>query len=400
MTTRGWLTDAEVVRLRAETPGAGAVAHLNNAGASLPPQAVVDRAVDHLRQEARIGGYEAADAVRDELEQVYHSIARLVGGAPHEIAVVENATRGWDMAFYALTAGLGDGDRILTTRAEYASNAIASLQVARRTGAQVEVVPDDDHGQASVDALREMLDERVRLLSVTHVPTQGGLVNPAAALGAVAREAGVPMLLDACQSAGQLDLDVGELGCVALSATSRKFLRGPRGVGFLWVDEAWIDRLEPPLLDLHAARWTAPDSYAVRADARRFENWETNVAAKLAFGTAVAYALDVGLPAIERRVVTLAADLRTRLEALPRVTIHDRGERRGAIVAFSVDGHDAGEVVQRLRRDGVNTSLVTRQSAQYDLPERDLERLVRASVHYYNDAGDLERLVAHLAALD
>jgi selenocysteine lyase/cysteine desulfurase len=260
---------AEVERLRAETPGCAQVVHFNHAGSSLMPRAVLDAVVGYLRREAEIGGYEAADEAEERLAGIYGSIARLIGAAPEEIAVVENATRGWDMAFYAIP--FRPGDRILTSMAEYSSNVLAFLQVAER-GVSVEVVPNDDHGQLDVGALAEMLDERVRVVAVSHMPTSGGLVQPAAAIGRLARQAGAIYILDACQTVGQMPIDVEEIGCDVLSATSRKFLRGPRGVGFLYVRRELIEELVPPLIDTHAARWVANDRYELRSDARRFEN--------------------------------------------------------------------------------------------------------------------------------
>ena len=387
----------DVDRARRDTPGVTRVAHLNNAGAALPPAQVTDAVVGHLRREAEIGGYEAAAAAHDEIEAVYPAIARLIGCEPDEIAVVENATRAWDMAFYAMP--FGPGDRILTAHAEYASNVIAFLQVAARTGAVVEVVDDDEHGQISVADLRRRLARGggdVKLVAMTHVPTQGGLVNPAEEVGAAAREAGVPFLLDACQSVGQMTVDVERIGCDMLSATGRKFLRGPRGTGFLYVRRSILGRLEPPFLDLHAATWTAPDRYEIRGDARRFENWETNYAAKIGLGVAVEYALSWGLEAIEARITFLADLLRERLAATDGVRVHDLGQRRCAIVTFTVDGVAAEDVQRHLAGQGVNTSVSSQQSAQFDLPRRGLPSLVRASVHYYNTEAEIDRLVGAL----
>jgi selenocysteine lyase/cysteine desulfurase len=231
------------------------------------------------------------------------------------------------------------------------------------------------------------------------VPSQGGLVNPAAAVGALCRAAGVPLLLDACQSVGQMPVDVGAIGCDMLSATGRKFLRGPRGTGFLYVRRGLVEQLEPPLLDLHAAEWQRDGSYRIRPDARRFENWETNVATKIGLGVAVDYALAIGLDAIRDRVRALADDLRGRLAALPRVTLHDLGEERSAIVTFTVDGHPAAEVVATLRGQGVNVSVSPATYARLDFDRRGLTALVRASVHYYNDLGDLDRLIDGVEAL-
>ncbi|MGW1597169.1 aminotransferase class V-fold PLP-dependent enzyme [Streptomyces sp. NPDC002343] len=386
----------DVARARQETPGCAHVVHLNNAGAALAPTPVLDAVIGHLRLEARLGGYEAAAAAAAKVDAVYESIARLIGCRPHEVAVVESATRAWDMAFYAMR--FRPGDRILTSRAEYASNVIAFLQAARRTGVRVEVIDDDEHGQLSVKDLERRLDEHVRLVAVTHVPTQSGLVNPAAEVGRLTRAAGVPFLLDACQSIGQLPVDVREIGCDMLSATGRKFLRGPRGTGFLYVSDRLIEQLEPPFLDLHAATWTDARTYEVRPDARRFEAWETNYAAKIGLGAAVDYALGWGIEAIEERVTALAARLRQRLARLPGVTVQDRGRRLCGIVTFTVDGVPAADVRHRLSESGVNTSVSALTSARYDLGPRGLPAVVRASVHYYNTEEDIEALTAALGS--
>jgi selenocysteine lyase/cysteine desulfurase len=382
----------DVERARRETPGVQSVIHLNNAGSALPPAPVLGAVIDHLRLEAALGGYEAADTAREAVEHTYDAVAALLGCRPDEIAVVENATRAWDMAFYAMQ--FQPGDRILTARAEYASNVIAFLQVARRTGAVVEVIPDDEFGQVSVDALERMLDERVRLVAITHVPTQGGLVNPAAAIGSVTRAAGVPYLLDACQSVGQFPVRVDEIGCDMLSATGRKFLRGPRATGFLYVRRDFIEQLEPPFLDLHAAEWTAPDRYEIRPDARRFENWETNYATKIGLGVAVDYALDWGLEAIQHRTTTLAESLRERLAGISGVTVHDQGAQRCAIVTFTKEGFSATDVSARLREAGINTSVTSVESARFDFEARGLTEMVRVSPHYYNTHDELDRLCA------
>jgi cysteine desulfurase / selenocysteine lyase len=386
----------DLERVRAETPGVEHVAHLNNAGSALPPRPVLDAVVEHLRREAEIGGYEAAAEREGRSEHAYDALARLIHASRDEIAVVENATRAWDMAFYAFR--FAPGDRILTGRAEYASNWIALRQVADRTGAQIEIVPDDEHGQFDVAALAGMLDERVKLVSLVHVPTQSGLVNPAAAVGALTRAAGVPLLLDACQSVGQLHIDVEEIGCDILSATGRKFLRGPRGTGFLYVRSGLIDALEPPFLDMHAAEWLPDGSYRIRGDARRFENWETYYAGKIGLGVAADYALALGLDAIRGRIDELARSLREQLEQIGGVTIHDRGETLAALVTFTVDGRSATEVQRELAARAINVSVSPATSSQLDLGARGLDEVVRASVHYYNSEQELERLAAAVQA--
>jgi selenocysteine lyase/cysteine desulfurase len=388
----------DVERARRETPGCAHVTHLNNAGAALMPAAVLDATINHLRLEAQIGGYEAATQAQEQVAQVYTSAAQLLGCAPDEIAIIENATRAWDMAFYSVP--LKPGDRILTSISEYASNYIAFLQIAQRTGAIIDAVPNDEYGQLSVAALQEMIDDRVRLIAVTHVPTNGGLVNPAAAIGKIAQAAGVPFLLDACQSVGQLPIDVQAIGCDMLSATGRKYLRGPRGTGLLYVRRAMIERLEPPFLDLHAATWVARDRYEIRPDARRFENWETNYAAKIGLGVAIDYALGWGMETIAARIQALAASLREQLVLLPGVTVHDIGLERCGIVTFAVAGSEPEQIQRLFAAQQINVTTSTVFSTRLDMEQRGIQAIVRASVHYYNTDAELARLCNAVAALN
>jgi selenocysteine lyase/cysteine desulfurase len=384
-------------RLRAETPGVAHRIHLNNAGAALMPAPVIAAIKDHIDLEAAIGGYEAEARESARIEAVYESIARLIGAERDEIALVENATVAWDLAFYAFD--FGPGDRILTARAEYAANYIAYLQVAKRTGAVIEVIPDDAHGVLDPAALEAMIDARVKLISITWVPTNGGLVNPAAAVGRIARRHSIPYLLDACQAVGQLPVDVGALGCDLLSATGRKFLRGPRGTGFLYVRRAMLEGLEPPMIDLFGATWTGPESYVLRDDARRFETWENNYATRLGLGVAADYALALGIEAIQDRAFALADALRAGLREIPGLSVHDLGERPCAIVSFAIAGIDSAAIVARLGEQGVNVSSSSRDGTLLDAVARGLPTLVRASPHYYNSEAEIARAAALVAEI-
>jgi selenocysteine lyase/cysteine desulfurase len=380
----------DVARARALTPGCDDVLHLNHAGASLLPQPVLDAIVDHLVLEAHTGGYEAANEATDALQRPYSALAELIGAQPDEIALLDSASRAWDMAVYSLP--LEPQDRVLIGRAEYGANAISLLQLQRRTGCQIVLVEDDPYGQMDLDALeRALKEDEAAMVSLVHVPTQSGLVNPAVEVGRLCNEAGVLFVLDACQSAGQLPLDVRELGCGILTGNGRKFLRGPRGTGFLWMHPELIQRVEPVMLDLHAARWVAPDRYEIRPDAGRFEMWERDAAAQVGLGVAVEHALGWGIDAIAERNRALAAGLRMRLGELPGVTVRDRGEQLCAITTFSVEGMDPEEVRARLRAEGVNVSVSTLDSAQLDLSHRGLESVVRASVHYVTTEEELDR---------
>jgi cysteine desulfurase/selenocysteine lyase len=381
-------TKFNVQRARRDTPGCLHVLHFNNAGAALMTVPVLEATTGYLQLEARIGGYEAVRRSHDAIERVYGAASLLINSHPEEIAVVENATRAWDMAFYSIP--FRAGDRILTSVAEYSSNYIAFLQVARRTGAVIEVIPNDEYGQISIDALEYLIDDRVRLIAITHIPTNGGLINPAAEVGKVAKAAGILYLLDACQSIGQIPVDVEAIGCDMLSATGRKFLRAPRGTGFLYVRESVIEQLEPPFLDNHAAEWVSRDQYEMRKDARRFENWEANCAGKVGLGVAIDYVLSWGIDNIWARISHLAKTLRNLLSQIPGVKIQDIGLHQCGIVSFTVEGKTPQEIRQQLSEQAINLSTSQAAGTRIDMEARGLKSIVRASVHYYNTAEEIE----------
>lgn len=386
----------DVERARAVTPGAADRIHLNNAGAALMTQGVLDATIGHLRLEAEIGGYEAADAAADRFDAVYTSVARLIGASRSEIAIVDNATAAWDLAFGSIQ--FDKGDTILTSEAEYATNYIMYLKTMRDRGVRVEVIPSDHTGQLDVRALERMINGSTRLISVTHVPTNGGLVNPAAEIGAVARAAGVPYLLDACQSVGQLQVDVGEIGCDFLSATGRKFLRAPRGTGFLFVTQDLLEDAEPPFVDMHGATWVERERYQLRPDARRYETWEFNYAAVLGMGVAVDEALEWGMADIEERVTHLGAALRGKLEDAG-FEVFDIGARKCAIVTTAVPGRGAEEARRLLFDKGVNVSVTGASSTRIDAEKRGLPEMLRLSPHYYNTDEELDQAVATLVSI-
>ena len=355
---------------------------------------MLDAVIAHLRLEARVGGYRAAAEAAPQLANTRAALGRLLGAQPEEIALLGSASEAWKLALYSVE--LRPGDRVLVGRAAYAGNAIGLLHRAALSGADVEVVEDDEHGQVDLEDLERRLSEGpAALLCLTHVPTGSGLVNPAAEAGALAKAHGVPFLLDACQSVGQLPLDVDTLGCDLLTGTSRKFLRGPRGVGFLWVRPSLLDSLEPPLLDNTSATWTGPQSYRLSPGMRRFETYESAVAARIGLGVAVEQALALGLDRVEARVSDLARSLRARLAAIPGVHVTDRGQRLCGIVTFHLDGWPTQALRQSLVQAGVEVSVTSRASSRWlfapDLPEE----LVRASVHITNTEAELEA-VAHI----
>ncbi|MEU8896388.1 aminotransferase class V-fold PLP-dependent enzyme [Nocardia sp. NPDC048505] len=387
-------------RVRADTPGCGpdsGQVFLDSAGSSLPPRVVLDTVIAHLRREAEVGGYRAANERLDDLAAVKTAIGTLINADPGTIALSDSATRAWADFFYSVP--LRPGDRILLSGSDYASNGIAALQRARATGAEVVRIPADPTGQIDLEAMAELVDERVKLVSILHVPTNGGLVNPAAEATRIAHSVGALVLLDACQSAGQLPLDTRELGVDALSVTGRKWLRGPRGTGFLYVRPELAETMEPQRLDLHSAQWTAPDSYQLASGAARFEFWECDVAGRLGLGAAVRYLLDLGPEQVYAAVAARAEHLRKSLPELPGVTVRDLGARHSGIVSFTVDGVAAVEVRDRLAAQDITVTVSHASSTLLDMTDRGLDAVVRASPHCFVSFDELDRFLAAVAEL-
>jgi len=381
----------DIARARRETRGCERLIHFNNAGAALPPVPVVDALCGYLREEEEQGGYEVMARRAAELEHFYAAAARLLSCSADEIAFADSASRAWNAAFYAFD--FRPGERILVGSAEYGSNLVALLHQARRSGVELVQVPDDEHGQIDLKALESLVDDRVKLICLTQVPSGGGLVNPAAAVGRVAKAASIPYLLDACQALGQLPVNVEQIGCDLLCGTGRKFLRGPRGTGLLYVRKSLLERLEPSQLNHHAAELLSASRYRLRDDARRFECWERCYAGQLALGVAIDYALEWGLETISSRITELASELRRQLTAIDGVTVADRGLRQCGIVTFRTEQTSAAELQQLLATRGINTSTVPFSANPLDAEQHPQPPLLRASLHYFNTEDEIARFV-------
>jgi selenocysteine lyase/cysteine desulfurase len=389
--------DSLLARWRTDTPAADAGRiHLNNAGAALMPTPVVKAIEEHLKREVVMGGYEAEDATQADIQGAYEAVASLVQSSARNIAIVENATVAIAQALSAFD--FQSGDVILTTRSDYISNQLMYLSLAKRHGVRVVRADDLVEGGVDPESVRALIKrERPKVVVLTWVPTNSGLVQPAAAVGVICKELGTPYIVDACQAVGQIDIDVNALHCDFMGATARKFLRGPRGIGFLYVsDHALASGRAPLYIDMQGARWREADKYELVADAHRFENWEFAYALVLGMGAAAQYAHSVGMKTIEERVHKLAATLRTKLEQLDHVRVLDRGEHKCGIVTAEIAGQDARHVVKRLREEAINTSATLREWAVLDMDDKKAQSAVRLSPHYYNTETELNIAVSAL----
>ena len=388
----------DIEKIRAETPGIEFSTHLLACGSSLMPNNVVDAITQHTQLEALMGGYEAEAKKADELNNIYDIVAKHIGANSYEIALMENSTVAWSHAFYALP--LNSGSKILTSEAEYAANYVAFLQRAKRDNLIIDIVPSDESGTLDINALESMVDEEVGLIAISWIPTNGGLVNPAEKVGQIAKKYNIPYLLDACQAAGQMSIDVEKIGCDFLAATGRKFLRGPRGTGFLYIKDKWLSIIEPVMIDHFGAPWVSKNTYELRKDARRFETWENSYALRIGLGEAITYADEIGIDLIHERVQLLARLNRKLLSEVKNVQVRDIGTEQCGIISFSIEEEkDQKKIVDQMSEAGFTIGSVDPESTLIDSEKRNLPTLLRMAPHYYNTEEEIEKAVKQISLL-
>ena len=404
------MTSFDLDRARHETPGCKRIIHFNNAGAALPPVRVLETVIDHLRREAEIGGYEAAEEAEERIEALYHWGGQFLNCPPEDIAYCQSATHAWSLAFEGLLASgrLQPGQVILTGQAEYGSGVLAFSRAAEQRDIKIEVVADDSEGAMCLADLERRLRPEVGLIALTHAPTNCGLINPAADVGRLARQSGTPYLLDACQSAGQIPLDVTALGCDMLALTGRKYMRGPRGSGLLYIAPHARSWVEPLMFDMRGVqpesllqnhRQDASPGYHLRPDAKRYELWESSIALRLGLATAIEYALEWDLIQIQTRIADLAERARCGLSDIGQMIIHDKGKQKGGIIGFSHPMMHANILKSRLGEKGIHISVSGPEMTFYDAHIRCLPPLARASLHYYNSEDEVDCFIQTIAEI-
>jgi len=380
-------SEHEIQQFRAETKGTAERIHFNNAGSSLPPNLVVETVTNYLTEEAVIGGYEAEAKYKSQLDNVYPLVARLINADKDEIALVENASVAWVLAFNGIN--FKKGDVIITSEMEYVTNLIGFLNAQKTYGAVIKVIPNDEHGNFSLSALEDAVSPQTKLIAVTHIPSTAGGMLPIAEIGKIARKHHILYLVDACQSVGQVPIDVQEINCDMLSVTGRKYLRAPRGTGFLYVRKETRNQLKLIFMDAHTAEWVSRDDFKIREDGRRFELYEKSRALVLGLGKAVEYALDIGVDRIWQRIQRLATKMRNQLASIDGITVHDIGNEQCGIVTFTVNGIDSTLIKNLLAEKQINVSVGKAISTRIYMDKNQLTSIVRASVHYYNTEDEI-----------
>jgi len=387
--------ELNIDQLRASTPGVTNVLHFNNAGCSLPIKEVIDIITEYIQTEAMMGGYETKDYYQSTIDQFYHRAAQLINASPDEIAIVGNATEGINKVLYAFP--FQKGDIILTTEVEYGNNYLNFLNLKKEKGIEIEIIPNDDFGNILLEKMESMISPKVKLIAITHIPTNSGLVVPAEKIGAIAQKHHIPYLLDACQSVGQMPVDVKKIQCDFLSTTSRKYLRGPRGLGFMYVRKKWLQKLNPPSLDMVTAHWEDSQNYHLDRTIKMFEHWEKPYAMVLGFSKALAYINELGIEKTWNRIQYLANLLREKLSTIDGIQVLDIGTQKCGLVSFKLKDIPCEELHQFLLKQNINTSVSARFCTVIDMDKRGLASVNRASIHYYNTEEEINFFIKKIA---
>jgi selenocysteine lyase/cysteine desulfurase len=389
--------EREIQKFRSETRGTSEWTHFNNAGASLPPDEVVETVIRYLNEEAALGGYEMEHKYKDQLDNVYELIARFIHAEKEEIAIVENASMAWGLAFNGIE--FKAGDEIITSEMEYVTNLLGFLNAEQTHGIQIKVIPNDAQGNFSLEALEAAVSEQTRLIAITHIASTAGAVLPIVEIGKIARKHNILYLVDACQTVGQIPVNVKEIGCDILSAAGRKYLRGPRGTGFLYVRKEIQDSLKVLFMDGHTAQLINENTFEIRKDARRFELFEKNRALTLGLGKAIEYALNIGIGRIWQRIQFLAGEMRRQLVEMEGIHVHDNGDQKCGIVTFTVNGVGSSHIKADLAEKKIHVSVGLAKSTLIYMNRHSLVTVVRASIHYYNTVEEINRLCEVLASI-
>ncbi len=384
------LSPQEIQQLRTETKGTAERIHFNNAGSSLPPDVVVDTVISYLQEEATHGGYETEDKYEKEMEHTYDLIAKLINANRDEVAVMENASIAWGLVFNGIV--FTEGDEVITSEMEYLSNLMGFITAQKTHGVKIIVIPTDEQGNLPVQALEDAISPRTKLIAITHIPSTAGTIIPVVEIGKIARKHQILYLVDACQSIGQLPVDVKEIDCDMLAVTGRKYLRAPRGTGFLYVRKEVQAKLKLILMDGFTAEWVIENDYKIRNDCRRFELTEKNRAVFLGFSKAIEYILNIGVQRTWPRIQQLAASMRKQLEGIEGVTVHDKGDQQCGIVTFSVQGMDSTTVKNKMAEKRINVSVGKAKSTLIYMNRHQLSTVVRASIHYYNTEEEIDTM--------
>jgi len=381
--------------IRQETSGCMDKIFLNSAGGSLMPKIVAETMTDYILLEQQHGAYESVAKKSEQLNRFYVEAAKLINTQPDNIAFTVSSTDAYAKALSSIE--FRDGDVIITTNDDYVSNQMAFFSLQKKRGVKLIRVKNLPDHELDLEDLENLIRKyNPKLVAVTHIPTNSGLIQNVEGVGKICRQYDVLYLVDACQSVGQIVVDVKKIGCDLLTATGRKFLRGPRGTGFLYVsDKVLAKNMAPVFLDMNGAQWTDFDDYTLLKTAKRFELWETSISSFLGLTEALHYANGIGMQNIESYNKKLAETLRTGL-LNNGLRVLDQGQNLSSIVTFVDQNGDIENLYRILKENNVYFSVSNKSNALIDFTMKDLDRAIRLSPHYFNTSEEIEEVVEML----
>ena len=326
------------------------------------------------------------------INDFYEAIAQLLHTQSRNIAFAHDATSAYIQALSAIP--FEKGDVIITSQNDYSSNQIQFLSLQKRFGVVVKRIRPSENGDLDINDFQSLIKEkRPKLVAITHVPTNSGLIQNVEEIGRICRAHEIIYLVDACQSVGQLVVDVSRIQCDFLSATGRKFMRGPRGTGFLYVSDRVLEMgLAPLFVDGCGATWTAPNEYELDPTARRFHTWEKPYALVMGLKAAAQYACQIGLENIENRNRQLMTRLGNHLDNIPGVTTFDKGDRRCNILTFRKANKSEKRIAEVFSQHQVYFGISTLEWGVIDYADKGVDWTVRVSPHYFNTVEEMDRL--------
>ena len=384
----------DIEQLRKDTPHCEDLTHFNNAGAALPSRFVNESILEFLEAESRIGGYEIVEERANQISEFYTEAAALIKASPEEIAVTDSASTAFSKAIFSIP--FEQGDKIITSELEYGNNFLNYLKLKKEKGIEIIIIGGDEASPININELENAIDSKVKLIAITHMPTSGGVIAPVKEIGKIAKENGVLYLVDTCQSIGQCPVSVDELQCDFLNATSRKYLRGPRGLGFLYVRKSILPTLDPFSFEMLGAEWKSQDRYDLNFSSKMFETYEKPYAFLMGFSAAIKYANHLGIEQIWQRILELSTYLREQLKNVPGVKLYDGSGLRSGIISLTKDGVDPFKMHKQLQDKRINSSVLYQFTSLLEMQKKNLVNGNRLSVHCYNTKPEIDIIVSEI----
>ncbi|HBS12791.1 MAG TPA: aminotransferase [Flavobacteriaceae bacterium] len=384
--------EIDINQIRKDITDYGEKIFLNSAGSSLMPKSVVQEINRYLLEEEKFGGYSVAELKTNEIADFYNQTAQLIGAEAHNIAFTHDATDAYIKALSSIH--FKHNDIIITTDDDYASNHIQFISLQKRFGIKIVRIKNLENGELDMIDFQKLVDKHnPKLVAVTHVPTNSGLIQNIEAIGEICYNQKIIFLLDACQSVGQLSINVTKIKCDFLTATGRKFLRGPRGTGFLFISDRLLKNgFSPLMIDGGGAVWKAIDQFDILENAKRFETWEAPYALIMGFREAIRYANNIGLENIQSYNQKLMLRLRENLIGIQGVKLFDKGLKNCNILTFRKDGKSLAKIKEKLNSNNVFFSVSRKEWGVIDFNKKGIDWVIRLSPHYFNTIEEIDNV--------